>query len=56
MKYKVTIESHYPHYGEFVFENIGNAAEFMDDAVAASKWNDTEIIMTPIMEEDDEEC
>ena len=54
-KYKVTIESHYPHYSDFVFDNIRNAAMFMDDAVTASKWDDMEITMVPVMEEE-EEC
>lgn len=53
-RYKVTIDSHYPHYSEFVFESIGSAAKFMDDAVAASKWDDTEITMVPVMEEEEE--
>ena len=54
-KYRVTIESHYPHYGDFVFDSIGSAAKFMDDAVQASKWDDTEITMVPVMEESEEE-
>ena len=53
-RYKVTIDSHYTHYSEFVFESIGSAAKFMDDAVAASKWDDTEITMIPVVEEEED--
>ena len=53
-KYKVTIESHYPHYSDFVFNDIGIASIFMDHAVSASKWDDTEITMVPVVEEEED--